>query len=117
MIMQLKSTRIAQFLCASLLIFLPLRSISQEINPYENNLRRFDEMMYILNSSWVDNEEKAWKTYLEKLGKEGFSFQPNTSNYLKYQHDSVSLEKGIELASYVSSSKKEWVYILSLIHI
>jgi len=113
MIMQLKSTRIAQFLCATLLFFLPLYSISQEINPYENNLRRFDEMMYILNSNWVENEEKAWESYIDKLEKEGFSLQANTSTSLKYQHDSVSLEKGIKLTSYISPSEKEWIYVLS----
>ncbi|MDW3651130.1 MAG: S41 family peptidase [Bacteroidia bacterium] len=111
--MQILSTRIAQILCALFFVFLPLFSISQDINPYEKNLHRFDEMMYVLTSKWVDNEEKAWKEYLQALKKEGFEFKENPSHSLQYFHDSVSLEKGIQLKSYITSSGKEWAYVLS----
>ncbi|MEL6257153.1 MAG: hypothetical protein AAFR87_34480, partial [Bacteroidota bacterium] len=89
--MQLKSIRIAQFLCASVFIFLPLFSISQEINPYEKNIRRFDEMMYLYSSSWVNNKDKAWDQYIEKVNKAGFDFQLKETRNPRYMHDSFSL--------------------------
>ncbi|MEO1213305.1 MAG: S41 family peptidase [Bacteroidota bacterium] len=110
--MQLKSIRIAQFLCASVFIFLPLFSISQEINPYEKNIRRFDEMMYLYSSSWVNNKDKAWDQYIEKVNKAGFDFQLKETRNPRYMHDSFSLLEGVS-ATYFESAGKEWVYELT----
>ncbi|MEM6805832.1 MAG: S41 family peptidase [Bacteroidota bacterium] len=84
----------------------------QEFNPYDKNLRRVDEMIYILSSKWTETKEDTWESYIATLNTAGFDFTADESRFLRYTTDSILLEEGFSLHTYKTSSKKEWIYLI-----
>lgn len=116
MMMQNPDSILKQIFVSIFLLLIPLFSFAQEgkevIDPYGRNLERFDEMMYIFSSKWVDNEEESRRKFIQLLNENGYTFRESNSNYLRYTQDSVLLEPGLELHAYRNPTGREWMYFV-----